>query len=67
MKFGNLKSAWNKYPGAQSGRSVKSKRDRAIPSTLLLYALRRDELCKLKVEDFRNIHLHLCAHERRAA
>ena len=34
--------------------TVKSKRDRAILSTLLFHALRRDELCKLKVKDFRN-------------
>lgn len=30
---------------------IKSKRDRAILSTLLFHALRRDELCKLKVKD----------------
>jgi hypothetical protein len=29
-------------------------RDRAILSTLLFHALRREELCKLKVRDFRN-------------
>jgi integrase/recombinase XerD len=34
--------------------TLKSKRDRAIPSTLLFHALRREELCKLKVKDFRN-------------
>ncbi len=33
--------------------TIKSKRDRAILSTLLFHALRRDELCKLKVRDFR--------------
>src|SRR5580704_4026676 len=33
---------------------VKSKRDRAILSTLLYHALRREELCKLRVKDFRN-------------
>jgi integrase len=37
--------------------SVKGKRDRAILATLLYHALRRDELCKLKVKD--------CKHERR--
>ena len=30
---------------------IKSKRDRAILSTLLFHALRREELCKLKVKD----------------
>lgn len=34
--------------------SIRSKRDRAILSTLLFHALRRDELCKLKVRDFRH-------------
>ena len=34
--------------------TIKSKRDRAILSTLLFHALRREELCKLKVKDFRN-------------
>src|SRR5580704_8816599 len=34
--------------------TVKSKRDRAILSTLLYHALRREELCKLKVKDFRH-------------
>ena len=37
--------------------TVKAKRDRAILSTLLYHALRREELCKLKVSDF--------AHSRR--
>jgi integrase/recombinase XerD len=32
--------------------SIKSKRDRAILSTLLFHALRRAELCTLKVRDF---------------
>jgi integrase len=36
---------------------VRHKRDRAILSTLLFHALRREELCKLTVGDFR--------HERR--
>src|SRR5271165_182382 len=33
---------------------IKSKRDRAILSTLLFHALRREELCKLKVKDFQH-------------
>lgn len=42
---------------APDGVSLKSKRDRALLATLLYHALRRDELCRLKVKDFR--------HERR--
>ena len=34
--------------------SLKGKRDRAMLATLLYYALRRDELCRLKVKDFKN-------------
>ena len=34
--------------------TIKSKRDRAILSTLLFHALRREELCELKVKDFRH-------------
>ena len=34
--------------------SVKSRRDRAILSMLLFHALRREELCKLKVRDARH-------------
>ena len=34
--------------------TIKSRRDRAILSTLLFHALRREELCKLKVKDFRH-------------
>ena len=34
--------------------NIRSKRDRAILSTLLFHALRREELCKLKVKDFRH-------------
>ena len=34
--------------------SIKGKRDRAILSTLMFHALRREELCKLKVRDFRH-------------
>ena len=37
---------------APSDDTIKSKRDRAILSTLLFHALRREELCKLKVRDF---------------
>jgi integrase len=37
--------------------TIKSKRDRAILSTLLFHALRREELCKLKVKD--------CQHARK--
>jgi len=32
--------------------TIKEKRDRAILSTLLFHALRRGELCKLRVKDF---------------
>jgi site-specific recombinase XerC len=42
--------------------TIKEKRDRAILSTLLYHALRREELCKLKVKDFRHARrgvLHL--------
>jgi integrase/recombinase XerD len=42
---------------APDGSSLKGKRDRAILATLLYHALRRDELCRLKVKDFK--------HERR--
>ena len=42
---------------APSGASLKGKRDRAILATLLYHALRRDELCKLTIKDFK--------HERR--
>ncbi len=38
---------------APNGSSLKSKRDRAILATLLYHALRRDELCRLKVKDFK--------------
>jgi integrase/recombinase XerD len=36
-----------------NGDSLKGKRDRAILATLLYHALRRDELCRLKVKDFK--------------
>jgi integrase/recombinase XerD len=39
---------------APEGASVKGKRDRAMLATLLYHALRRDELCRLKVKDFKN-------------
>lgn len=42
---------------APEGESLRGKRDRAILATLLYHALRRDELCKLTVKDFK--------HERR--
>jgi site-specific recombinase XerD len=39
---------------APAKETVKAKRDRAILSTLLYHALRREKLCKLKVSDFRH-------------
>jgi integrase/recombinase XerD len=39
---------------APAADTLKAKRDRAILSTLLFHALRRAELCKLKVRDFRH-------------
>jgi integrase/recombinase XerD len=42
-----------KLLAAPAADTIKSKRDRAILSTLLFHALRREELCKLKVRDFR--------------
>jgi integrase/recombinase XerD len=39
---------------APGGETIKEKRDRAILSTPLYHALRREELCKLKVRDFRH-------------
>jgi integrase/recombinase XerD len=36
---------------APTADTIKSKRDRAILSTLLFHALRREALCKLKVKD----------------
>ena len=38
---------------APAGDTIKAKRDCAILATLLYHALRRDELCKLKVRDVR--------------
>jgi site-specific recombinase XerD len=43
-----------KLLAAPEADTIKSKRDRAILSTLLFHALRREELCKLKVRDFRH-------------
>ncbi len=42
---------------APEGDTLKSKRDRALLATLLYHALRRDELCRLTVKDYK--------HERR--
>ena len=39
---------------APAKETIKAKRDRAILSTLLYHALRREELCKLKVSDFKH-------------
>jgi len=39
---------------APDEETVKEKRDRAILSTLLYHALRREELCKLRVKDFKH-------------
>ena len=36
---------------APKGETIREKRDRAILSTLLYHALRREELCKLRVRD----------------
>ena len=43
-----------KLLAAPADETIRSKRDRAILSTLLFHALRREELCKLKVRDFRH-------------
>jgi integrase/recombinase XerD len=43
-----------KLLAAPADDSTRSKRDRAILSTLLFHALRRDELCKLKVRDVKH-------------
>ena len=42
-------------PAAANEETIKEKRDRAILSTLLFHALRREELCKLKVKDSRHM------------
>jgi site-specific recombinase XerD len=36
-----------------NNNSLKGKRDRAILATLLYHALRREELCRLKIKDFK--------------
>ncbi len=43
-----------KLLAAPEADTINSKRDRAILSTLLFHALRREELCKLKVRDARH-------------
>jgi integrase/recombinase XerD len=43
-----------KLLSAPAADRIKSKRDRAILSTLLFHALRREELCRLKVKDARH-------------
>ncbi|MGH6678110.1 MAG: tyrosine-type recombinase/integrase [Bradyrhizobium sp.] len=43
-----------KLLAAPEADTIESKRDRAILSTLLFHALRREELCKLTVRDFRH-------------
>ena len=40
---------------APQADNIRSKRDRAILSNLLFHVLRREELCKLKVKDFRHV------------
>jgi site-specific recombinase XerD len=40
---------------APQEENIRSKRDRAILSTLLFHALRREELTKLKVKDFSHV------------
>lgn len=40
---------------APNAGTLKGKRDRAILSTLLFHALRREELCKLKVKDYHHL------------
>lgn len=47
-----LGAAWR--PSCRVAKNYRTRRDRAILSTLLFHALRRDELCKLKVRDFRH-------------
>lgn len=43
-----------KLLAAPDEKSLKGVRDRAILATLLYHALRRDELCKLRVRDFKH-------------
>ena len=42
-----------KLLNAPAADMLKGKRDRAMLAVLLYYALRREELCKLKVKDYR--------------
>jgi integrase/recombinase XerD len=42
-----------KLLGAPDEKSLKGLRDRAILATLLYHALRREELCKLRVRDYK--------------
>ena len=44
-----------KLLAAPETETIKSKRDRAILSTLLFHALRREELCKLTVKDAQHV------------
>ena len=48
--------------------TLKGKRDRAILATLLYHALRREELCSLRVKDYLSIKgvLHLRVHGKRS-
>jgi len=43
-----------KLLAAPDEKSIKGIRDRAILTTLLYHALRREELCKLKVKDYKH-------------
>ena len=49
---------------APDGSSLRLKRDRAILAALLYHALRRDELCKLTVKDFKH-ERPLCQYDLR--
>ena len=48
---------------APGEETMKDKRDRAILATLLYHALRREELCKLRVKDFRSMAARRAASE----
>lgn len=52
---------------AAGEETIKEKRDRAILSTLLFHALRREELCKLKVKDFSGTRGAACRTSRSPA
>ena len=49
-------------------KTLKGRRDRAILATLLYHALRREELCRLKVKDYQSIRdvLHFRVHGKRS-